>query len=124
MLTLSVLLLSLVPQTDVASDRVEVIELNYVYDEACNRILNQWIFWTWSEADQQYRVVHWTIRKKGEIALPTNDGWRLRFQDRGMYREVTATSYREIHTQWDREVDDRKVLPLDQRKGLSKCKIR
>lgn len=117
---LATLLLALVPMSDIVTDRVDVIELNFVYDERCQKVLSQWIFWNWCEADRRHRVVAWSMRRKGESATATSDGWRLRFTDRcGVQREVTATSYREIHSQWDRELDDRSVLPVESRKGLS-----
>lgn len=119
-----IMLLSIIPHSDVLTDTADVIEKNYVYqglDEKKGiptQSLCQWIFWEWSEKRQRYQVVHWVIVKKGDSLTSDSEGWQLRFQRDGKTRQINATSYRETHSMFDREIDDRTIWPVEKRRKL------
>lgn len=128
---LAALLLAVIPHSDVVRDECDVLELNHFYTGEGKLVFSQWIFLAWNELKSRHDVIEWAMAKGyGEIAIdadklramvvPAKGGWRLRFSHACVQREITATSFREIHTQYDREVDEREILPKERRRGLSK----
>ena len=46
--------------------------------------------------------------------------WKSTWQDKGVYRQIQASQFRETYTSFDVEVKDREVHPLSCRRGLQK----
>lgn len=126
----AILLIAAIPYSDVVRDECDVLELNHFYTGEGKLVFSQWIFFTWNESKSRHDVVEWAMAKGRTMdadtdnlramVRPMKDGWRLRFSHAGVSREIMATSFREIHTQYDREVDERENLPKEKRRGLSK----
>ena len=109
---------------------VDLIELNHVVkwegdDKGFEENLTQLIFWRWEPADfgPRAKIKDWVIvtaDKKGRLELPPmrlKDGkliMRIEFQ--GVDHIVTGTHFRETWTQYDPEVDERKLF--GDREGL------
>lgn len=112
---LAILVFCVLPTDDVARDRVDVIEKNFVYSDCGNRTFQQFIWWQGDD------VVAWRLVKDGQHVERDWDrgGWVLRFTDGKQFREVRATSYTERHSQYDREYFERDKLPQCLRRGLS-----
>ena len=107
-------LLALVPHGQPVTDRV-VIEVNSTYDNRGRLVLEQVIFWEFS--DRGYRVVAWQLLKS-KFQRPVNgvaawvDGNRLRV--------VRTSQVKFTWTQHDPEIIDRKRWPVAARRGLSR----
>lgn len=118
------LAISIVPQSDMPTDRVDVIELNHFYTGEGKLIFSQWIFLDWNDYKSRHDVVDWSIcrcsaKKAPGAVVATKEGWRLMCWHNGILRCIYASQFREIHTQYDREVDEREKLPKEKRRGLS-----
>ena len=124
------LLLAVIPHSDVLTDCVDVLELNHFYDGNGKRCFSQWIAWDWNSLRSRHDVVAWTMtcncnvkatdEKLRAMVAPTKEGLRLRFSHVGVEREITAGQFRETHTQHDPEMEQRNILPVERRRGLSK----
>lgn len=105
-----------------ALDRVELVELNHVYDEHGESILDQLIFYDWSEASSRYEVIAWRL-VKSPWSRPLRDfrrgGLVAVFRDGERLREVRCRSFRESWTQYDVELHARGRLKPQYRRGLS-----
>ena len=114
--------IGMVPHATLVCDRVDVLELNRVYDESGRPMLTQMIFWDWHERDAQSHVVAWRLWKD-DAFQPTRDWSRgdyvLLWHDGELLREVRASAWRESWTQFDPEMEDRTRFPKSQRRGLS-----
>lgn len=110
------LLAAAIPSAEPVVDRVDVAELNRVYDGCGRQTLSQ-IVW-WDRHPDDYHVVAW--RLFGERMRPHQErgDWVSRWQDGDTFREVRAASFIETHTQWDVELEDRVYLPKEHRRGL------
>ena len=121
---LAFLFCSLVPDY-ISTDSVDVIELNHVCAVNQNELggwditrnISQIIFWELAPSGE-YRVRDWRMLK--DCKKPTYDHtrgrWRCTWADRGLFLwEVSATSYIETFTLHDREIEDRKEWPLENR---------
>ncbi len=113
--------LGLVPREAVVADRADVIEVNHMYDRDAELVFDQIIFWEWRWSEGEYRVIAWRMLKKpGQF--PTRDWPRRGFvsiwQDGRILRDVRAPFFRETWTQFDPELDDRKIVPQHLRRGL------
>jgi hypothetical protein len=119
---LTVATLGAVPHAPLVCDRVDVVELNRVYDDQGRPLLTQMIFWDWYEHDARLHVVAWRLWPE-DGARPTRDWsqgeYRLLWHDGELLREVWAGSWRESWTQFDPEMNDRVVLPKSARRGLT-----
>lgn len=90
----------------VLSDRVDLIELNRIYDSDDKLRLEQVILWEWSPAFRRYDVVAWRMmNEQPPYRLPGGD-WCFRWHERDarITREVRSTNYRETHTRHDPEI--------------------
>ncbi len=115
-------MLTIVPQSPLVCDRVDLIELNRVYDDEGRPAITQMIFWDWTPADGRFHVVAWRLWKQAEMQ-PTRD-WAqgeyvLLWHDGELLREVRAPAWRESWTQHDPEMEDRRQLAKGERRGLS-----
>ena len=115
---LALLILSIVPRPDTPSETVDLIEINWFFGHQGELIFSQAIFWDWRH--DRYEVRAWRLVKEpGQ--LPVRDwqhgGYVTAWKDEGL-RRVRATEVRETFTQVDVEMEQRQVLPADQRRGL------
>jgi hypothetical protein len=131
---IAIVLLSIIPlKDDAIADECHTLELNHYFDGCGQRIFSQWIFWEWNEKESRNDVVDWRMADNGNT--PRNElsranrsvkkidgGYRVNFRDYETTREVTAKEFRETWTQFDPEVEQRKILPTDQRRLLTKPK--
>lgn len=115
------LLLGIIPQTDIITDRVDEIELNHRYDDNGKYYASQAIFWEWRDGARvvmDWRNCHRDLRPRRH-----GDGCRLTFQENvdryiqtnGRHsvetetylRVIDAPVWRETFTQHDPELEDR-----------------
>ena len=130
---LSVLLacaISTVPVEPIASESVDLIEVNHFYDENGKLVFDQVIFYRWSSAGrdyegrtlpERYNVIAWRLIKKPS-QLPKKR-WRSgRYEcvwyDQELLRRVSAPAIRETWLQYDPELEERKNFPKERRSGL------
>lgn len=112
-----VLFLGIVPQSPaVLSDSVATLEIQSFYDDEGRLIFTQLIGWNENETVRFWRMA------KTESHRPTRDwqhgGYRVTFEDGDKMRTVTSASFRETWAQHDSELENRAVLPPEQRKPL------
>jgi hypothetical protein len=105
----------------VANDRVDLIEVNHVYDERGRLTFSQIIFYDWSAEDARFQVRAWRMLKT-DAQIPHRD-WATNdfvavWQDDGILREVHADTFRESWTQHDPELVEREHLPKERRREL------
>lgn len=113
--TLAALLLTILPLGEPITERVDRIEVNHYQDETGKEIgPAQAIVWRWNPATCEYEVRAWWM-VKCESDMPSRD--MLRFDGRTM-RRIKTNSVIETWSNYDREVEERKRLPVDQRRGL------
>lgn len=109
----------------VPHDKVDVIERNHLYDGKGELNFTQYIFWD-LDFRGDYHVIAWRMEKvDGSTIRPPHKDWRsgfyqMNFFDRDKLRRISSCSYRETWTQVDPEVEDRKIRPVEYRRGLSK----
>jgi hypothetical protein len=114
--------LGLTPLDLVAADKVDVIELNHFYDGDGRRVFDQVIFWQWHADEGVHHVLAWRLWKS-PAQTPWRDwmrgGYLSIWHDGDRLRAIRARSFRETWTQHDPELDDRQLLPPEQRRGLA-----
>jgi hypothetical protein len=93
---------------------VDRIEANHYQDDTGKEVFTQAIVWRWNPATCEYEVRAWWL-VKCESDMPSHD--MLRFEGRTM-RRIKAGNVIETWSNYDREVEERKRLPVDQRRGL------
>lgn len=118
--------LGLTPAGDVASDSVDLIEVNHFYDEHGRLVFDQVIFYDWCTSQNRYQVRAWRLLKKPS-QIPThnvNTGeYETTWHDGDVLRRVRARAYRESWTQHDPELREREYLPKDKRRELYKMRM-
>jgi hypothetical protein len=118
---LALTLFAALPQTDIACDCVDLVEVNHVYDFQGKPVLVQAVFYQWRPQQGEYHVRAWRLLKSDD-QRPTRDfgrgDWVMVFQDGALLREVRATMFRETWTQYDVERVERDRLPQEYRAGL------
>jgi hypothetical protein len=113
------------PPQDIVRDRVDIIEVNYFYDDQAELALTQLVFWEWKPVSAnrgQLQVVDWrkVRRCQAPIVAPTDDGGRrLLWHDQGALRDIRADEFRISHTQWDPELVNRSQWPQRLRRRLT-----
>ncbi|TWT30701.1 hypothetical protein [Blastopirellula retiformator] len=107
--------------TPAVHDRVDLIEVNHLYDCGGRHVLDQIIFWDWDR--DRFTVRAWRLIKDGNCLPRRNRNGVYVSYWRDMYtmRKVVAPRKRETWTNYDPEVADREVLPMDCRWGLVRC---
>lgn len=107
-----------VPGSVVASQRVDLIELNHFVDQDGREVFRQVLFYDWSHAHRRYIVRAWRL-VKSDAQLPRRRWspplYQCVWHDDGILRDVTAPSFRETWTQQDPERQNRKIVPENQR---------
>lgn len=123
MILAALLALSVIPQSEVITEAVDVIEVNHFHDNFGRKIFSQVVFFDFDSAKSQHVVVDWRMMKANE-QRPRRVGemfvarWRD-FQD-NVTRQVYATSFRETWTQVDTEMENREILPSEKRRKLAR----
>ena len=122
----AVTVLSLTPSNDVASDSVDLIEVNHFYDEHGRLVFDQVIFYDWCTSENRYQVRAWRLLKKPS-QIPHRDmntgEYLTTWHDGDVLRRVQARSFRESWTQYDPELREREYLPKDRRGELYKMRV-
>jgi hypothetical protein len=123
LLTLCALAVGLQPDDCVVHDRVDLIEINHFFDENGEAVFDQVIFYHWSVQQASFHVCAWRLLKT-PTQVPHRDwkrgGFVSRWQDGDQLREVRARSVCETWTQHDPEQLERRELPKEARRELSK----
>lgn len=120
-----VLIVGLVPHSVVLEDRCDVVEVNHFYNEQGGEIFTQVIFWDWSDVDECNRVVAWRLLKRpSQWPSRKLNGFAATWFDHQVLRRVRSRWLVETWTQvggiGDPELEDRKFLPSEERRGLRK----
>lgn len=119
MISLILCLLAAEPRTDAVTDRVDLIEVNHLYDATGRHVIDQLIFWDWDR--DRFSVRAWRLVKDSNC-LPLRDrngDYVCYWRDMHVLRRLTAARKRETWTMFDTEVADREVLPIEYRQELS-----
>jgi hypothetical protein len=106
----------------IANDHVHRMEANFVYDDNGKETLRQMIYWVLTH-DGQEKVRDWRLLKECRqipVKNHTTDLHETIWFDGDTLRRVTSDLFNESHTQFDPEVYDRNVHPMDKRRKLSK----
>ena len=119
-------LCGLPPREDVASEQVDLVEVNHFYDDQGRHVFDQVIFYDWSAEAGRHMVRAWRL-VKNTTQLPQRDwkdgGYVAVWQDGEVLRHVHGRSMRETWTQYDPELIEREYLPKEQRKELRVVKL-
>lgn len=111
------------PREDVASERVDLIEVNHFYDDQGRLVFDQLLFYDWSQDEERYQLRDWRMLKQQD-QLPRLDHerrmWVCHWFDGNALRRVEAESVRETWAQYDPEVTEREFLPKENRRELRK----
>ena len=111
------------PVENLATDSVDLVEINHFYDEAGKHVFDQVIFYDWSPRHNRYHVRAWRLLKH-PTQIPRRDWARdcyiAVWYDGIVMRRVVAQAVRESWTQYDPELVERSFLPKEQRRELSK----
>jgi len=111
----------LTPDEPIATDHVDLIEINHFYDENGKLVFDQLLFYDWSPKDSRFQVRAWRLLKK-KSQMPRRDwqrgGYQTTWHDGDLLRHVRAKSVRETWTQYDPELIERSNLAKDKRREL------
>ncbi|MBI1249471.1 hypothetical protein GC197_16725 [bacterium] len=103
-------------------DRVDLIEINHLYDLQGRLVINQLIFYQWDNASQRFQVRAWRLLKTDD-QLPrkswNKDQYICLWRDMNVHRKVYADNVRETWTTYDPEVMERNLFPIENRSELS-----
>ena len=103
-------------------DRVDLIEINHLYDLQGRLVINQLIFYQWDSASQRFQVRAWRLLKSDD-QLPrkswNQDQYICLWRDMNVHRKVYAHNVRETWTTYDPEVMERNLFPIEHRSELS-----
>lgn len=125
MMAIAMVLLSILPQTGIARDRADVVEVNWFYDDTGRLVFTQMVWWLWNRDLARSECMAWRLLRHPS-QRPQLD-WRTgeyvsAWQDGDLFRVVRSTAFRETWTQVDVELIDRDVLPKERRQELSNPK--
>lgn len=116
---LLVSLVSLPPRQPVPG-RVDLVEVNHVYDFAGTRVLCQLVFYDCPPGDCHVRA--WRLLKEAS-ERPVRDwvrgDWIVTWHENDGMHQVRAAAFRETWTQYDVERAERDRLPQERRKGIT-----
>lgn len=121
-LVLAVVCIADVPRLPVEESRVDVLEVNHYYDpNTADLRFVQLIGWDW--CNKNGMVCHWWRMIRNPARQPRSDASRpgvfvATFVDDGKLVRVRARCCIETHTQFDPEIDNRRVFPQWRRRGL------
>ena len=106
------------PVDPFAHDSVDVIERNDVRDDIGD--FRQVIFWR-HDGDRD-AVTDWRLDEGIPPAERTQNGWRLRWFDGNVLREVRASTHWHSQANYDRETEDQEITPQGERRRLSRVR--
>lgn len=114
------------PQEDVASEQVDLIEVNHFYDDQGRHVFDQVIFYDWDQDFSRHMVRAWRL-VKNPAQLPQRN-WKDNsyvaiWHDGDVLRKVQAPTMRQSWTQYDPELVEREYLPKEKRKELRTLKV-
>ena len=116
------LLVGGVEQDFCVKDRVDLVEINHLYDLNGRLVINQLIFYEWDSASQRFQIRAWRLLKTNS-QLPRRcwekDCYVCHWRDMNVMRKVYADNVRETWTTYDPEVLERNMFPIEQRTELS-----
>lgn len=104
-----------------ATETVDTVEVNSLYDEQGRKTFDQVIWWDWNAPTETYRVRAWRLVKDGKPWAERdweNGGWVCTWMDGDKLRCVRARSLMRTFTQYDPELIDRDWHPKENRKEL------
>ena len=114
------------PIEDVASDQVDLIEINHFHNEQGQHVFDQIIFYDWSPEHSRYQVRAFRMLKS-PAQLPRRNWQQGGFdtvwhdsQNGDVLRKVHSQSARESWTQHDPELVEREFLAKEKRRDLRK----
>jgi hypothetical protein len=120
-LALSLSSFAISPREDVATERVDLIEVNHFYDDQGRLVFDQLLFYDWSHDDGRYQLRAWRMVKNNS-QLPQRNwqsgGYVATWQDGDVLRKISAATTRESWTQYDPELTEREFLPKEKRREL------
>ena len=109
------------PQEDVASEQVDLVEVNHFYDDQGRHVFDQVIFYDWADGHGRHMVRAWRL-VKNPAQLPqrnwTDGTYTALWYDNDVLRKVRAKAMRESWTQYDPELIERETLPKEKRTEL------
>jgi hypothetical protein len=109
------------PVATIAVEEVDLIEVNHLFDERGQHLLDQLIFYEWSDHRSRYDVRAWRKIKSTTVSPLRSwqdGGYHITWCDRGLMRHVKSAAFRETWTQHDPEVVERQALPVERRREL------
>lgn len=113
--------LAVIPRAPVAADKVDLLEINHYYDDNGREVFTQAILYDWCDAECRHQVRAWRLLKD-TAARPLPDrnrgGYFVIWADGDTLRRVAAEYTRETWTQHDPELNERSILPRENRKEL------
>jgi hypothetical protein len=120
-------LLATTPIADARHHRVDVVEVNHLYNDMGEHVLDQVIFWDWCFNAGRYQVRDWRLLRgasspSGRVCYGPQRLWPFSWQvtllDDGGVRRIYARAVRETWTQYDPEMAERNVLEEQKRRKL------
>jgi hypothetical protein len=116
------LVLGFVGPQDIATDRVDLVEINHFFDEQGRLVFDQIIFYEWSAIESRFHVRAWRLIKS-PTQIPRRN-WQTGFfttiwYDGDILREIHSILVHETWTQYDPELLEREFLPKDKRHDLN-----
>lgn len=112
MTLLAAVLFATLPMPGVACDRVDLVEVNHVYDACGKHTFSQLIFYDRGNVRAWRLLKHCNHRPERD---PRSGEWVTIFHDGPTLREVRAGCFRERWTQYDVELDERDRLSKERR---------
>jgi len=112
-----------VPTESHLEDRVDLIEVNHLYDLSGRPVIHQMIFYQWDRVTHRFQVRAWRLLKSNDQLPQRNwsqDNYVSQWRDLSTMRKVYAENVRETWTIYDPEVLERQMLPIDRRVDLSR----
>ena len=115
----ALLCIACVPRGDVIEDVFDGIEINHLFDSEGRHVFSQHVFWDWSDERETHLAQAWRFARKYDRYSCGRWTW-IMFDDNGQWRRVGTRRYFETWTTFDPETQSRELLPVSERKGLSK----
>ena len=110
---LSVVLMSLTGKDRPQPNWVDVIEVNHVVRDG-KVTLTQVIYWRW-ESDNRLHVVAWRTVPEDYTVQRVGNRWIDEYQEGTQRMRVYGRGYRFRRSDYDPEMEDRKVWPVERR---------
>lgn len=115
------LLILTLPNETIVENTFDLIELNHYYNDEGKRVFSQYMMCDWSNEKKTFVCQIWLMQGEDVSHELTLNGVELLLWDpkskRRLHR-IRAPAFTETWTQFDREVENRKILSPNERKGL------